>query len=137
MDFVGLKNILRKNVVSASGIDPEKDLQIAGMVFDSTNKEFWVEEFVIGGEYRVLSNKRIQSNAYLVQYDFNTHSGSSTDTIEQMASAVIEKIPPGAALHIFDADCIIKETKINRVYGKNINTVSVLFTISFNFSLTK
>jgi hypothetical protein len=130
MDYLALRNQLRKIIVEASGINPETDLKTSGMVFDNTGKSIWVEEYIVGGENIAMSNRRSQTPAFLVQYDFNIPAGANTDELERIVANVEASAAPGRTLQVDNADCHIRKSKTTRDYGKNLNTVSMLFTIS-------
>lgn len=135
MDYQGMRNALRRIVVSASGINAVTQLKTSGRTFDTRNKNLWIEEIMVGGEQIRMTNKREKSNAYLIQYNFCVPSGSGMDEIEAMASTVEENLPPGLSLEVAGSDCFVRKTKTSRSEGKQFSAVSLLVTLEFNLIL--
>ena len=131
MNHIAIRNEVRRRVVAASGINPVKDLKLAGKDFDSSGKKLWVEEHLIGGAQRAMTNLRSKISSYLVQYDLCCPVGTAMDALETKAAA-IEGALFQATFAVGGTDCTIKRIKTSRTEGKLRNSVSVLLTIDLN-----
>ena len=131
MNHIAIRNEIRRRVVAAATIAAATELKLAGRDFDSSGKNFWAEEHLIGGAERAMTNRRCKISSYLVQYDLCSPVGTSMESSEQKAAA-IESALIGATFVISGTDCTVKKIKTSRTEGKLCNTVSVLLTIDLN-----
>jgi hypothetical protein len=130
MNFVKVKEALRKIMVDAAQINPLKDLRLQGMVFEPKGNKLWVEEFTAGGETNSLTNKRSSCNAFIVQYNFNLPSGTPIDKAESAACTFLEAIPDGTQIPCGgDIDCVVQSTKYTVSEGKLVTSVMVAATL--------
>ena len=131
MNNIAIRNEVRRRVVAAATISAASELKVAGRDFNSSGKNFWAEEHLIGGAERAMTNLRSKISSYLIQYDLCCPIGRSMDALEQKAAA-IESALLGAIFNAGGADCTVKRIKTSRKEEKLRNTVSVLLTIELN-----
>lgn len=131
MNSSKIRNEVRKRVIEVCSIDPTKDLKLPGETFDNSGKTLWVEEFLIGGERRLMTNCRTRVSAFMVQYDFCTPVGSGMNVSEEKAMLVSDAFT-GLSFSADGADCLCKSVGITRTEGKEKNSIKVLLTFDVN-----
>lgn len=131
MNNIKIRNEIRKRVIDACSIDPISDLKLPGEKFDTSGKTLWVEEFLIGGERRLMTGRRTRISAFLMQYDFCTPVGTGMSSAEEKA-ALISEYFSGLSFVADRADCTCTSVGITRTEGKDKNSVKVLLTFDIN-----
>ena len=133
MNHTAIRDEIRKRVVTAASITAVSELKLQGQDFDSSGKSFWVEEHLIGGSERAMTNLRNKVSSYLVQYDLCCPVGTSMDTLETKG-ALIETALMGASFTVGGTDCTVTQVKLTRTEGKLRNVLSVLLTTALQFT---
>lgn len=128
MNHTAIQNEVRRRVVAAASITAANELKLPGELFDTSQKTFWVEEHLIGGEMRNITNQRNRVSSYLVQYDLCCPAGKAMGTLETKA-AMIESSLIDNSFSLSGMNCIVKKIKVSRNESKLRNTVSVLLTL--------
>lgn len=129
MNFMKVKDAMRKILVSSTGIDPETQLKTAGNVFDPKGKKIWVQEFSPGGDISAMTNMRHSSNAFLLQYNFYVHSGTPAVEAEEKAVLFMDEIPPGTVIPCEGVDCMVRKAKYSISEGKEYTSVMLIVTL--------
>lgn len=129
MDTAAIRNAIRRKVVRISGIDPEKQLMTTGNTFDPLGLDLWCMESVVGGDVSVISNKRIGSTAYLIQYDFCVPVSGDVDAAETMAQRVCSSLLQTGALEVPGEDCHIRSARVSGSTGNHFCNFTVLITL--------
>lgn len=131
MNHTAIRNEVRRRVVAATGINPVTDLKLEGQDYDNGGKAFWVEEYLIGGAQRAMTNQRSRVSSYLVQYDICCPIGTALDVLESKAAA-IENSLYDATFVVGGTDCHVRQIKTSRSEEKLRNAIKVLLTIQLN-----
>jgi hypothetical protein len=131
MNYKEIENEVRRRVVSAAKFDPVKDLKLEGYTFDNSGKSLWVEEFIIGGDNRQMTNARMSIAGYLIQYNFCTPCGSGMEKAKAMAET-LETSFAGVIFDVNGTDCTCTSVSISKEEGKVANRVKVLLTFNIN-----
>lgn len=133
MDYRPIRNEIRKMLVEATGIEPEKQLQIQGNFFPVSKKiPFWVQEYTVGGDISALTNLRNSSNSFIVQYNFVCHAGNGTDEIETAATSASEAIPPGTSFNFATHSAYVSNVKISNSQNEKFASVEVAFILTIS-----
>ena len=130
MNTLTIRNQIRKKIVEISGIDPATQLKLPGETFDPRNLQWWIEEFLIGGEFSVLTASRSMSKAWLIQYDFMVPAGTSVELMEEIAEKVTSAITPGDEFRSGDATAVVSSVKTSRSFGSEFSMVAVVFSLN-------
>ena len=133
MNHAAIRNEIRRRVVAATAINPVTDLKLEGQNYENGGKAFWVEEYLIGGALRAMTNCRSKVSSYLVQYDICCPVGTALDALEDKAAAV-ESALYDAAFVVGGIDCHVRQIKTSRAEGKLCNAIKVLLTVELNSS---
>ena len=133
MNYTAVQNEIRKRIVSATSINPVNDLKIPGEVFDTYQKPFWVEEYIIGGEMRTMTNHRNSFSSYLIQYNFCCQSGTQMKVPEEKAS-LVDEVLLDADFMVDGIHCVVNAIKVSRSETATKNMVSVLLTVEVHFA---
>ena len=130
MNILAIRNQIRKRIVEISGINPETQLKLPGETFDPRNLQCWIEEFLIGGEFSVMTTSRSASKAWMIQYDFMIPAGTSLEPMEEIAEKVTSAITPGDEFRSGDATAIVSSVKTSRSFGSEFSMVAVVFSLN-------
>ncbi len=116
--------------MAISGIDPATQLKLPGEMFDTRNLNCWIEEFLIGGEFGVMTTSRSVSKAWLIQYDLMTPAGSPIEHLEEIAEKIISAITPGDEFRSEDATAVVSSVKTSRSFGSEFSMIAVVFSLN-------
>ena len=129
MNFLKVKEALRKVMVNSTGIDPLTQMRQQGMIFDPQTLPLWVEEFSPGGDISAYTNMRHASEAFIMQYNFNVPLDSSLKEAETKANAFIEELSANPQIPCENIDCRVRSAKYTISEGKTYNSVMTVITL--------
>lgn len=133
MDDLAICKAVRRRVVAAAGIDPLISLKVMGETFGNLNQPFWVEEHLVGGSPRPLTNRRTKISSYLLQYDFNVPAGENMEVVERLAAAVEAEFdtddPERQKVTAAGYDLTVKKIAKSRSQGTRISTLKLVLNI--------
>ncbi len=130
MNILAIRNQIRKKIVEISGINPETQLKLPGETFDPRNLQCWIEEFLIGGEFSVMTTSRSAPTAWSSQSDDRGPAGTPRAPREKLAENVTSAITPGDEFRSGDATAIVSSVKTSRSFGSEFSMVAVVFSLN-------
>ena len=129
MNFLKVKEALRKVMVNSTGIDPLTQMKQQGVVFDPQSLPLWVEEFSPGGDISSYTNMRHASEAFIMQYNFNVPHNTSVDHAEEKAVEFISALNAEPQIDTQNIDCRVRSAKYSISEGKEYTSVMVIITL--------
>jgi len=134
IDYKLIRNALRKRIIACTGINADTQYAFENHGFDPKNQKFWIREYIIGGNYVMLSKNRVSIPYFLAQYDLCAPIDTGTNTLDSKALNILEEFS------LLDVEKSVLEvgkgydamiTKINREFSteKGVAKVTLLFYI--------
>lgn len=129
MNFLKVKEALRKIMINSTGIDPLTQMRQQGVVFDPQALPLWVEEFSPGGDISAYTNMRHASEAFIMQYNFNVPHNTSVAPAEEKAVEFVSELNSNPQIDIENVDCRVRSAKYSISEGKEYTSVMVVITL--------
>lgn len=130
MNISAIRNKIRQQVIEASGIDPNTQFFMGGETFDPDGTlQFWCEEYMVGGDYVPMTNKKNKFDTFLFQYNFYVYTGGDLSEAERAVFAVASALSPGGDCSADDLIAHVASTEIKTRYTQKISQISLITSV--------